>query len=574
MPGPVDGTWQAGPALEAWIEAEGRSAQVAETSAVYRMRLSGHPPAGLRALPKDLRPASPERGRAILEGRWRFGSASVTAPEDSAPWGPPFPSPHFADRLHRMNWLRDLGAHGPAGQARARALTASWNETFGKWDGFAWRLSPTADRVINLLSAGPWLIGELPPGWRADLLDSLARQVRHLAASAIEEADPAARLRIATALCLAGAALDDGQRFLDEGLILLEKETQAQILADGGHASRSPEALAYALLDVHAVEELLLRLGRAGPAFLSKLQARMSPLLSFFTLPGGDLLPANGGGDGGGLLAGVALAQTGGREAKFSFARLSGYQRVQADELTLYMDAEAGPARLYGGRAHAGALAITIYDGPEALITSCAANPDLDPSQRLAARRTPAHSVLSVRGEDSAVFQLEPATGMRAPVGPAAAAVRRLEENDQFLLEGQHAGWRMRHGLIYRRRLYIARNGGRITGEDSLFRPVSENVPPASGPEPFEIRFHLHPDAQAAPGPDDRTLFIGLPKRQRVWRFRCEAVLSVEESRYWGSEVARRTNQIVIRGEAMPDGDGSRPPNRVRWALSRIEPAV
>lgn len=97
---------------------------------------------------------------------------------------------------------------------------------------------------------------------------------------------------------------------------------------------------------------------------------------------------------------------------------------------------------------------------------------------------------------------------------------------------------------------------------------------PSSSLIPFEIRFHLHPDVQVADGPDDKTIFLGLPQRQRVWRFRSETLLSVESSRYWGGENARKTRQLVIRGVADPRADGTQAPNRVRWALSRIEPRV
>ena len=265
----------------------------------------------------------------------------------------------------------------------------------------------------------------------------------------------------------------------------------------------------------------------------------------------------------------------GGVSSKFSFARLSAYQRVQAEDLTIYVDAGAGPERPHGGRAHAGALAITVDDGPERLITNCGANPDLEPGLRDAARRTAAHSVLSLNGEDSAVFTPDPATGLRTPEGPSQLSVRRLEEGDQYLLEGQHGGWRVRHGLIYRRRLYVAMNGSRITGEDSLSRPMSETASMGmSSLIPFEIRFHLHPDVQVVEGPDDRTVFLGLSRRQRVWRFRSETLLSVENSRYWGSLAARKTRQLVIRGVADPGADGTQAPNRVRWALTRLEPGV
>jgi uncharacterized heparinase superfamily protein len=495
----------------------------------------------------------------------------VETPDGHAPWGPEFPTFHFADRIHRFHWLRDLGACGHEGEARGRALVMAWVEAFGKWDSFAWRLSVTADRLINFLSAGPWLFEPLPGESRTTLLESIGRQMRHLQFSGVDETDLVSRFRIAVALCLCGAATEDGRKLLEQGLAMLEAECASQILPDGGHVSRSPEALADALIDIHAVEELLLRLGINAPLFLAKLQPRMAAMLSFFQLVDGGVVAANGGGDGVNGLVRTALRPHGGVNSKFSFARLSAYQRVLANDLNVYIDAGPGPDRPHGARAHAGALALYVDDGPERLITSCGANPDLDPELREASRRTAAHSVLSLNGEDSAVFTTDPFTGVRAPDGPAQLAVRRMEEGDQHLLEGQHAGWRVRHGLIYRRRLYVAMNGARITGEDSLSRPMSEAAPQfPGGLIPFEIRFHLHPDVQVADGPDDKTVYLGLPKRQHVWRFRSETLLSVEDSRYWGSELAQKTRQLVIRGVADPGADGSQAPNRVRWALSRV----
>ena len=554
-----------------WLDLTGRTGAEINVSPVHRLRIAGPGPTSLAALPTDNRPSSRQRGEAILAGRWRFGMSHVETPDGHAPWGPEFPTFHFADRIHRFHWLRDLRACGHEGEARGRALVMAWVEAFGKWDSFAWRLSVTADRLINFLSAGPWLFEPLPGESRTTLLESIGRQMRHLQFSGVDETDPVSRFRIAVALCLCGAATEDGRKLLEQGLAMLEAECASQILPDGGHVSRSPEALADALIDIHAVEELLLRLGINAPLFLAKLQPRMAAMLSFFQLVDGGVVAANGGGDGVNGLVRTALRPHGGVNSKFSFARLSAYQRVLANDLNVYIDAGPGPDRPHGARAHAGALALSVDDGPERLITSCGANSDLDPELREASRRTAAHSVLSLNGEDSAVFTPDPFTGVRAPDGPAQLAVRRMEEGDQHLLEGQHAGWRVRHGLIYRRRLYVAMNGARITGEDSLSRPMSEAAPQfPGGLIPFEIRFHLHPDVQVADGPDDKTVYLGLPKRQHVWRFRSETLLSVEDSRYWCSEMAQKTRQLVIRGVADPGADGSQAPNRVRWALSRV----
>lgn len=557
-----------------WLELTGKSGMPINVSPVHRLKISGPGPAGLTALPKDNRIASRERGEAILAGKWKFGAAHIETPAGHSPWGPQFPSIHFSDRIHRFHWLRDLASLGSAGETRARALVVAWTEAYGKWDNFIWRLSVTADRLINWLCAGPWLFNPLEGETRIAVLETIGRQMRHLQYSGVEEADPVARFRIAIALCLSGAATDD-RKVLEGGLAMLEAECNVQVLPDGGHVSRSPETLAECLIDINTVEELLLRLSINAPGFLTKLQPRMAAMLSFFQEADGGLLPANGGSDSSNAIAKAALRPYGGLNSKFSFARLSAYQRIQAEGLSVYLDAGTGPERPYGLHAHAGALALTVDDGPERLITSCGSNADLDPALRDAARRTAAHSVLSLNGEDSAVFTPDAATGVRAPDGPAQLAVRRMEEGDQLLLEGQHGGWRVRHGLIYRRRLYVAMNGARITGEDSLSRPMSEAASPYPvGLIPFEIRFHLHPDVQLLDGPDDRTVFLGLPVRQRVWRFRSETLLSVENSRYWGAETVRKTRQLVIRGVADPGADGSQAPNRVRWALSRIEPGI
>src|SRR5690606_21036912 len=156
--------------------------------------------------------------------------------------------------------------------------------------------------------------------------------------------------------------------------------------------------------------------------FLTRLQPRMAAMLSFFQAGDGGIVPAHGGGDGTGGLAQAVLRSQGGASAKFSFARLSGWQRVQAEDLTVYIDSGEGPPRPHGGRAHASALAISVDDGSERLITSCGANPDLEPALRDASRRTAAHSAFSLNGEDSAVFIPDPATGLRAPEGPAQLA--------------------------------------------------------------------------------------------------------------------------------------------------------
>src|ERR1043165_5550064 len=83
----------------AWLQLAGRSGQPFQAPPVHRMRIAGSVPSGLIAIAKDYPPPTRERGQAILEGKWRFGASTVDTPPGRAPWGPPFPSLHFADRI-------------------------------------------------------------------------------------------------------------------------------------------------------------------------------------------------------------------------------------------------------------------------------------------------------------------------------------------------------------------------------------------------------------------------------------------------------------------------------------------
>ena len=558
------------PDTDSWVELMGRVGEPSRASKMYRMRLNGPAPDLLMSSPKSGHPANAQRGATILKGKWNFGGATLETPERHAPWGPPFPSLHFADRIHRFHWMRDLAAAGSSGEALSRALIVSWVDHFGRWDAFAWRLDVTADRVINWMAAAPFAITPLEQSARAAVLDSLARQLRHLHLAQDEPTTLHGAFRRAIALVLAGACLPDGERYLEDGLKALEAELASQLLADGGHVSRRPSRLAEMLIDMHVAEDLLLRMGQSAPGFLTRAQSRMQNMLKFLATPDGGCLVGHGGSDGLDGLVKAALSPFGEGGGRFAFAQLTGYHRIQADKLTVYIDTGEAPAASHGQLCATSCLSVSLFDGPDRLITQIGGNAELDAEWQFAVRRTAAQSTLQIGREDSAVFKPAADTGLMTPIGPDNVSARRLEESSQFLLEAQHGGWRAKYGLIHRRRLYINKDGKRMTGEDSLSRPLSENRTTAPEHVPFFIRFQLHPDVKIAPGPDERTLFLGLQKSGRVWRLRSEAPVSVINSVYCASIPGRNAQQLVIKGKADPMGDGGSAPNRIRWALSLV----
>ena len=297
----------------------------------------------------------------------------------------------------------------------------------------------------------------------------------------------------------------------------------------------------------------------------------MQNMLKFLATPDGGCVVGHGGADGTNGLVKAALAPFGEGGGRFAFAQLTGYHRIQAEKLTVYVDTGEAPEGERAQLCGSGCLSLSLFDDTDRLITQIGAHEDLEPEWRMVARHTGAHSTLQVKLEDSAPFIDHEGLNMAMPRGPAGVSARRLEENDQFLLEAQHGGWRESYGLIHRRRIYVNKDGQRVTGEDALSRPLTETMPPPEGSIPFTIRFQLHPDVKIATGDDANTVFLGLESRGRVWRMRAEAPIEVEPSVYCGAAPRRTAPQLVIKGLADPTGDGATQPNRIRWGLSLVQ---
>ena len=108
-------------------------------------------------------------------------------------------------------------------------------------------------------------------------------------------------------------------------------------------------------------------------------------------------------------------------------------------------------------------------------------------------------------------------------------------------------------------------DGQRLTGEDSLVRPVSQ--PPSDDRKfiGFEIRFHLHPTVTAIMGRDAIRLVCD---DGTVWKFKTSHEgARLERTVYLARGVVERPEQIVMAGFADPNGDGQQPPNCIRWAF-------
>ncbi|MEH6693632.1 MAG: heparinase II/III family protein [Hyphomonas sp.] len=550
-----------------WRRFRGLAGEDARIGALQRLKLTGPVPQTFAHALPDIIPADTWRGEALMRDIWRIGMERLILERAQPPWSVPLPSRHFADRLHRFDWLSDMASQGPSGQERAAAFVDSWIQSFGTFNGFAWRAEPTANRLWNWMRCSQTLFGE---GCPPERMECLVRQMRYLSEILDQTTNPRTRwigscLMVARAICL------DGAHRLDESLDRLDGECTAQILPDGGHVSRSPARLLTSLLNLLALQEVLQKAGHVVPDYFEKWISRMGAMLAFFQTEDGALNPFNDGDEGRPEVVAAALDRLGAAPRRFTFAPKSGFQKLQKGSLRLVLDCGEAPPPPFGDYAHAGALGFELSDGPARLVTSCGYSAEVNLDWQAAVRRTGAHSTLVLAGRDSSSFVTNEETRLLAAMGPEGISAKRLEESDEIWLDAQHGGYKAACGLLHRRRLFMSGDGSRLTGEDSLVRPISQ--PPSDDNKfiNFEIRFHLHPTVTAMMGRDAIRLICD---NGSVWRFKTSHEgTRLERTVYLARGNVEQPEQIVMAGYADPNSDGNEPPNCIRWAFLKEKAA-
>ena len=495
-------------------------------------------------------PGDANRGAQLIKGELQFGGAMQ--PLRQGGWQQIGGSAVLRAGAHGFSWLRDLQALGTdAARLRARALVSDWIANPPS-DAVAHRPDVVGARITAWLGHYEFFAATADDAFRQRLMGRLVSDARGLSAALpVEELDARA-LTALKGLVAAAVALREQSGFLTRALRFLPQEIGRQVLPDGCHAERSPAAQLSALQDLTEIRALLRTSQTQAPPVLAHAIERMSTALRVMRHGDGGLALFNGSREETNALVELVLTQAGQGGRGPSALIEGGFHRMQAGRSVLIVDcgvpAPPGLDRL----AHAGTLSMELSIMRDRVIVNCGAFVAGPPEWHDAARATAAHSTLVIGDLNSSELKPE-GLGRR----PETVEVNRQEAAGAHWLDVSHDGWRKTFNAVHRRRLYMAESGEDIRGEDLI---------EALEPQPFTLRFHLHPDVQASVQQDGAAVLLRL-KSGTFWRLRADgAQLSLEETIYLGGAEPRRGEQILLTGFA----DG---PQHIKWALSKVERA-
>jgi uncharacterized heparinase superfamily protein len=529
----------------AWLRAAGRLFGRLPEGTVRLARLPDAP-----AIPvRDPWAGDPQAGARVLKGE--FVVEGTARPLDPAAWGGAEASSAWAGAAHGFLWLRDLRAVGSdAARMKARALATAWIAGAGRGHAVAQREDVLGNRVSALLCHWDFLAESAEEGFRASVMAQIVEDSGALAAALPAETMDARAFAALRGLAVAGVALPGAEAYLARALRFLEQEIARQVLPDGGHVERSPAALLAVLQDLLEIRGLVGAVRQPVPEGLAAAIERITPALAALRHGDGGPVLFNGTREdlAGALSAAFSQAPPRGRAAPRLIQ--TGFERLAAGRTVLVIDTGAPPPKGQDRLSHAGTLAFEMSVGRDRLIVNCGAAPAAGAAWRDALRATAAHSTLVIADVNSSELR-EGGLGRR----PEQVSVQRHEASGAHWLDASHDGWKKPFGAIHRRRLYLGESGEDIRGEDSIEAPT---------PQPFSIRFHLHPDVDASLQQDGSGVLLRTPSGTG-WVLRAEgARLALEESIYAGAAEPRRSEQVVLSGT--PE-DG---PCLVKWAISKL----
>ncbi len=548
--------------------------------------LSGRSPGPFHPATPSLNLGDADKAKDLLGGRFLYAGQIL----DVGPWTTSAPSRRFAGWLHEFDWMHDLLAiNSEEHHAKARFYVDGWIDTYGKGNEFVSEPARLSRRLFNwlalwspALSASGLEDSDMDMGGSTRVLErrraSVLRQLSILR-GAVKSLPPGLpRLTAGCALAMGGARITDGKaQYLERGLDLLDAELALQILPDGGHISRSPEATATVLRQLLTLDSLLADRGLEGSRELSRAIDRLAPMVAFFRRSGGELAPFNGGGEVDGADIAELLRAAPGEPKAFGYGPHVGYQRLDANQTVALIDTGEAPPRPFDTQAHLAPLALDLSTAEGPMITSCGYNTQQPLAWARPIRAAAAHSTLILDGRSPG--RLLMSEWKRAILGDAVDRVAgpvkatRKEQDSGIWLESHHEGYLGDYGLSHRRRLFMPRDGHDVRGEDSLFAPMG-SIPIRRDQVPFAIRFHIHPKVRVSLSQDKSSALLVVAGKAG-WRFRTDGgQVSLEDSVYLATGSApMKTQQLVIYGQAFCDSDGESRSNRVRWSFRKLKPA-
>ena len=529
-----------------------KAGEITYGSFLYDWSLSENSPEQLATKPADPWKGDRKKGQELLDAA---DVGERVGPQWFSSWWEPNETDEiWMSHMNSFLWLRDLRAlGGPIAREQGRVMIENWINTYKNWHTTTWRSDITGERISMWIAHYDYFIAGGQDELIESFIASISKQGKHLHNSLGDPRDVSFFSAI-KGLLYAGLALENQETWIKQALSSLENAIEKQILADGGHASRSPSILLGVLETLVEIRSALNAGGLDVPEFLEDTIQNASSVIRFFRHGDRRFALFHGTQEGDSSQIDSILSQAGIRgKARYSLP-YSGFERASLGRSLLIMDIGKSPDHAFDSKTHASPLAFEFSHGKNRIFTSCGTHP-VNKNWQDALRFTNGHNTACLDHRNACELKPDGHFGRKV----TEYSLKREETKEAILLKANHNGYFPLNGVTHNRTIYLSEEGHDLRGEDIFASDIT-----LIQPIEVSIRFHLHPTVKVSLINDEQEALLRIPDGTG-WRFSFSAgLLTLEDSVYMGQGITlRKTNQLIIHG-TMQGAESS-----IKWSLKR-----
>ena len=458
-------------------------------------------------------------------------------------------------KLHGFFWLFTLDLN--SSKKDVQNILLKWFEKYNNYNADSWEIDLLSKRIISWISNTKITYEGSDEIYKNEFDYLIKKQVNHL----INEIDRSEKIddKIigCAAVILAGVSFNDKTKFLNYGLILLNRIIRNTFDKYGFPKSRNLRQLTLFLKYFILIREWLKESQNDIPEYLDEIIYHLGQAYNLVNKNSGVTFLFNGSQISNNTNFDNYLKRLGYNFKSESF-EVGGYAFLNNKKLSLAVDLGTTPEKKFSENYQAGTLSFEISYNGERIVSNSGYFQNFKHQLNLISKSTACHSTLIINNCSSTQF-----TKKSSGISYVASTTRVTKKNinlkkNHWIVSAEHDGYLKRFGIIHSRKIECLLDQNKFVGLDKIIRKKN-------GKElNFEIRFHLDPQARVMKTQDKKTIFIEC--NNEAWKFKStEHNINYETGLFFGKKNNFLENQnILVSGIVKNEAQ------EMKWEIERL----
>ncbi len=305
----------------------------------------------------------------------------------------------------------------------------------------------------------------------------------------------------------------------------------------GMHKSYNPVTLAKFINNMNEIKDILLYFGNSIPNKLNYTILNSTSILKQYIHDDGSIALFNGANNNySDQIIKTLNSEEFLKSRTFQYAE-NGIAFYNDKNKKIFFDVVQPNSLEISKNLSAGTLSFEFSALGEKIITNCGASESGGENPEYL-RYSAAHSTIILKNTNiSEIKEKNPHIKY-----PQNVSFEYEDLEDRISFEGSHNGYMKRYKKIVRRKLTIVKNLNKIIGEDSIISFISKSEKTV-----YHIRFHIMPDIITNLTNNKKNIILKT-KQNKIWLFKTESEINLEDSIYVDNNSTKQIQQIVIKG--------------------------